>query len=548
MKVIAAILADLERTTLDTPSRLDKPLKGTPVLRRTVDRLRMANRLDSVHVICPTHQYESCAGILRDSGAVVHTADTDPAPWRALVYAARKWSLDGWRGGVGGTTTYDEFVDARQLAPLMARVEAEAVLVVPPGAALIDPDLADRMVKNIEESNEVARLVFAQSPPGLTGIMLDRGIVNELATKYSPVGWVFSFKPLSPAKDLITQPPCMEVPASVRYAQGRLMADTTRSIDLMDAVLDALPNPTAEQVGDFLLKRESSFVETVPREVEIELTTDDPYPENQLAPRAGHAGSRGPIPIDVIERIADEVAVFDDSLVTLGGFGDPLLHPQFDDVLATLRADRRVYGVAVRTTAVSLDDDAINAMIDRKVDIMQVTLNAWSPETYVTVHTPGDPAGADLDEVCRRLDRLEAIRGERQSVQPIIVPDMVKSMLNIDELDAFHDEWLKKCGAVSISGPSHFADQWRDHRVSSVAPTRRFPCRRINERCIVLANGSVTRCDQDFRGIHAFGSIERDGLKACWQGQAFQALRSRHTMSQFDDIELCARCTEWHRP
>jgi len=44
------------------------------------------------------------------------------------VQTARKWSLDGWRGGIGGTTHFDEFTDARVISGLLRSERADLVL------------------------------------------------------------------------------------------------------------------------------------------------------------------------------------------------------------------------------------------------------------------------------------------------------------------------------------------------------------------------------------------------------------------------------------
>ena len=71
---------------------------------------------------------------------------------------------------------------------------------------------------------------FTQAPPGLAGLLLAAPLVHELAREGIPVGWIFSYKPDAPQKDLIFLTCCFEVPVDVRYATGRLMADTDRAV------------------------------------------------------------------------------------------------------------------------------------------------------------------------------------------------------------------------------------------------------------------------------------------------------------------------------
>ena len=138
MNVIAVIQADLEVTPLGTRSRLADELRGLPILRRTVERVLDVSGLSGVYVLTPENQAARCRTLLDGTAAVVQPMNADPPPWAALIRASRKWSLDGWRGGVGGSTAFDEYTDCRLIDGLLRHVEADAVLSVPPAAPLLD--------------------------------------------------------------------------------------------------------------------------------------------------------------------------------------------------------------------------------------------------------------------------------------------------------------------------------------------------------------------------------------------------------------------------
>ena len=552
MKIIATLQADLETTPLGTRSRLTDELAGVPILQRTVDRLSAVKNIETVYVLCPVKQRDACTKLLDGTGAVVQPYDAPPPPWASLVQTARKWSLDGWRGGIGGTTHFDEFTDLRLIDGLIQDVGADAALSVPAAAPLIDPGLTDRMIDQYRTTAEENRMTFTQAPPGIAGLVLAATLVHESAEKGIPIGWLFNYKPDQPQRDLIFQPCCMEIPVELRYSIGRLVADTDRSTQRIADLLREHPRPDAIAIGRWLADRETHSVEPMPREVEIELTTDDPYPDSLMRPRGSQVTSRGPIDPGVVAKVVEELVRFDDSLVVLGGFGDPLRHPRFREVLEAIRSVRRngrgLYGLAVRTSGVDLTDDHMDALIEHEVDVLNVTLDAWTPDLYGQLQSPGDPLLASLESVRARVDRLLALQKERGTVKPAIVPEMCKSRDNVQELDAFHDGWLRRVGAVMISGHSHYAGQCEDRSVINMAPAHREACRRIRSRCVVLADGRVVMCDQDINGTHALGKIGKQSLEEIWQGSEFTRIRDAHRESRFDPNSLCGACAEWHRP
>ncbi|MEK6799137.1 MAG: radical SAM/SPASM domain-containing protein [Planctomycetota bacterium] len=552
MKFIAAIMCDLTSSPIGTRSREADELCGVPVLRRTAERVLEVQGLHGVHLLCPGNQQARCARMLDGLRVTVHPVDAGPPPWGALIRAARKWSLDGWRGGLGGAMHFDEFCDCRVLAALLESEPADGVLCAPGSAALLDPRLAEHMLRHRIAQGDDVRLVFAQTPPGLAGLLLDRPLIQELAEKNVPVGVAFSYKPDAPQKDHLFHPCCLEVPAAVRFSSGRMVADTERSFRRMEAVLRGGGPLHAAAIGQWLLDYEVTEVDPAPREVEIELTTEDPYPDALLRPRGPEVGQRGPIEDPIVRRIVEGISRYDDSLVMLGGFGDPLRHPQLATILQTLRPagsnDQGVHGLALRTAGIDVTPEVCELLVRHRVDVVMVPLDAWTAPLYAALQSPTDPVRADLEAVTSRMTRLSEVRHAAGSAVPILVPELCKSRDNVAELDDFHDGWIRRLGTVCITGYSHQAKQREDRGVIRMAPATRIPCRRIRSRCLVFADGRVTLCDQDHRGSHAVGNLHEQSLAEIWHGSAMQELRQLHRGDRFDAHPLCAACDEWHRP
>jgi hypothetical protein len=594
VRFIAATIADLETTPLGTRSRLadmldiahaEPPSRGRDadnILRRTVARAAAIDGIASVLVACPRAQARPCAALLADAPARVVPMDLPPPPWTELVRIARKWALDSWRGGIAGSTCFDEYADMGALCALLDVETADGVLVFPPAAPLLDVRLGARMLAHRSAAAHEMRVVFTQAPPGVAGLLLDASLIRELAEKRIPPGWAFSYKPDAARKDLIFEDCCVDVPAALRHATGRLIADTDRSIERVRAVLARDADPDAETLGRALQAWESSFLPDVPRELEIELTTDDPYPETLLRPRGERVPRRGPIEPSLVGQAVRELCRYDDALVVLGGFGDPLLHPRFADVLAAIRsaapADRPLLGLAVRTPCVELNDDVIDALITHRVDIVEVLLDAWTPSRYAALQTPaagadasryghattGGEAGrytlpADLGRVLANIERITARTRSANTAAPVILPSMTKARHNVEELDEFFDGWVRRVGAVCVTAYSHHAGQVEDRSVIDMTPSTRCPCRRLQSRAMLLADGTLVACDQDFRARQAMGYVggaspqpapqaaarasdpclhrletgatqsPRDALlSAVWRGVSFTALRAAH--------------------
>ncbi len=535
---------------LGTRSRLAHTLAGIPILRRTVQRLCEIKELTGIFVLVPESQTSICKDLLSGLEVTIQSVDADPPPWAKLVRASRKWSLGGWRGGVGGSTVFDEYTDCRVLQGLLELCPADAVLSVSAASPLFDSHLANLMIEHRRKHRDEARLTFTQAVPGLAGIVLDAALIRELAVAAIPISWLFSYKPDDPRKDLIFQSACLDIPAPLRFATGRLIADTDHSMRTLSTMLSRRETWSLAEIGQFLVDQDECGVELFPREVEIELTTDEPFPDTVLAPRGARLGRGGSMDPAILQKIAAELAAHDDTLCLLGGFGDPIRHPEFISILDILRpsAAPGVFGMCVRTSAADLTPQLCESLIAHDVDVLGVCIDAWSEGTFRNVKNPFDLSAPALQDILANLDRFATLQQERRSPTPIVVPEIIKARDNVHELDDFFDGWSRRVGAVSVSGYSHYAGQFPDRSVMDMRPPKRIPCRRLRSRCTILCDGRIALCDQDFKGLQTIGNIRDSALAEIWQSPALQNIRAHHVAGRFADNSLCAACAEWHRP
>lgn len=540
MKTIAVIDADLDITALGTRSRLAEPIAGEAVLRRTVRRVKASSRISGVHVIVPTTQRPAVTDLLNGLDAVVETCDDPPPPWNGMVRAARKWSLSGWRGGPLGTCWFDECMNPPVLAALAAREAADAVTVIPAGACLFDPQVLDESLVHFEKLIDPQPFGFSQAPPGLATVVVRTTFLHDLTRANHWLGRLFTYRPDNPVTDVITKECCLRLPDLLVTTAARLIADNARSAALIARCIErAGENADAERLCTDIRANERTNADSMPQEIEIELTTRDQLAASPMRPRGDVIGRSGDMDLSVLERLVGDLGDRDDVNVVLGGFGEPLLHPQFARAVQVVR-ESGVLGIAVRTNALALDDAACQAIVDARVDVVSPMLDAADAAAYRRLH------GFDGYETAMSgIERLAGARGA--GGVPILIPELVKVRDNLDQMEAFFDGWLRRTGWACIAGFNHGAGQRESLAVRSMAPPTRTPCRRLWTRTLVLADGAVMACDQDFRGRHPLGHIRDVTLPQIWTCDAAAALRESHLNATYSH-PLCPTCDDWHRP
>lgn len=548
MKTIAVITADFEQGALGTRSRLRDELAGETILRRTCRQVLKSKRIASLHLAVDTSQAAVAEQAIAGLDVKLETHHAGNVPWQNYVRSARKWSMDAWRGGLGSTCIFDESIHPWLLEALAKREQADAAVDVPAAAPLLDPRFLDAMIEHYEGTSEDVRMAFTQSAPGLSVALYATSLLGDLVKAGQSPGRMMAYNPATPQRDMIMLP-CFYAPETdVRRAVGRCVADTSPAIEAITACLRECPPADGDVIPDvgtisrWLLARRCTHVPALPAEVEIELTTDDSLPDTTLRPRGQIVGRRGPMDLALFDRLVTELAGRDDIRVVLGGFGDPLLHPQWAACVRRCR-EAGILATAVRTPAVTLDKAAIEVLEENKVDVLNVLVDAAKPETYRKVHNADH-----YDRVLANLDAMLASHNAKRQPQPLLVCEMIKTHATMEELEPFYDKWVSKVGSAVIVGPSDYAGQWNNLAVMDSAPPTRFPCERIFTRAMVLADGRVTVCDQDFRGDHAIGSIADTPLSTLWTGATMTTVRRSHQTGSCDAMPLCPNCREWHRP
>lgn len=544
MKTIAVIEADLDRSPLGTASRLAVDLAGRAVLGRTLDRLRRCRRLASLHVIAPIEQRERVRGLIDGDDVRIETHDYGPAPWQESVRRARKWAVDSWRGGIGGLCWFDECCHAAVLSALAKRERADAVAVVPAAAVLIDPKLLDAMIEHFDSLGEDYRLVFCQAPPGISALLAKPVFLDDTHRANQPPGRALTYNPEHPQLDFTSRPCCFGVPNAVIETPARLLADTHRGMALLEELLAAqsADELDAERICRLLADRRHRHLDRLPREIELELTTEDPLTDTTVRPRGNRVPKRRPMPVDVVRRVAEELAQLDDSLIVLGGFGEPLLHPELQHVLAACR-QAGVFGLAIRTNGLAMSGDAIEHLIDGNVDVVNVTIDAHSAESYRALNNADG-----FEQVTANIQALQTRIAARRSPGPLIVPEMAKLRRTLPEQEPFFDDWMRRTGWANVVSPPHYAGQMPDQAVMSMAPPQRVRCGRLWSRLMILADGTAVTCDQDFAARQPVGDVEAESIESIWTGPTLTAMRRAHADLALSDLPLCPTCHEWHRP
>lgn len=510
-------------------------LAGRTVLHRTLSRLARASKLDQAFVICWDDQLTAVQTESRVIEATVHSLGARRSmPALDAVTVARRWS-DGWRGNLLGSCSFDRGFDAKTLLELTRRHSIDLAVVVDPASALIDWQLVESAIGQAQ-SLEDQPMIFSAATPGANATVLRQSFIETLGKATTHPGLIVTYRPDRPILDPTGSSACQRVPPRISRTTINLLVESHRVVSRLERVfssteLDSIP---IEQAIERLESIDE--IDDQPRDVLLELNT------NRLSTPIDRPTdiARNPISLSQVESLLKELGRIDDIRLTLAGLGDPILHPQFAEVIRCAKHNG-VRAICIETDLLGTDHSIIDQLADAGVDIVSVNIPATSSQVYQRM------MGVDgFETMLNNVRRLVTLRGARGSMLPLVVPVFVKTRENLHEMEAWYDQWITALGSATIRGPSDFGGLIENLEVADMRPPCRTNCSRLSRRISVLCDGRLVPCEEDVKGRQAIGTIGQTTLVSAWK--SLDVLRSAHREGDVSRLVVCSGCRQWHRP
>ncbi len=542
IRVKAAFIVpiDPERGGVGAPRALDSEFGGKTVLQRTLERLGRSREAEAIVILVPD-RFDVEPLIDRSTIglplSIERCGESVFGPEREAIIAARLWSDTSWRGGIAGMSVYDEIIAPENALKAMDRLELTAAVFVGadwPCVQVEGPEGCDALVARHREGPDRLSIVFTQAPPGLCGILLDRGLVSRMLSRsrQSTIGGLLVYQPHLPQPDPIALDVCVPVDHRVRESLIRAVFDTPRQRIRMRRGIEPLIND-ADNLGrpepltalSVVTALENQLFNTMPyygpQHVQLELCTGR-RSSGAWSPHRWGSIQRAPMTLRRAERLFAQLAESGDAIVTLGGAGDPLHHPEFDTIIR-LAKDSGVRGVHVRTELLA-SEQVLDLLLASPVDVISVDLHAATPETYRSMMGGGAPDGflraiGNLEYLFKHRRHISGPEGREAIAMPWICPRLQRRAESYEDIDAFYEQWSRIFGTAVIESPMLFdpsPDRPAD-TLASAQPPLRVAYRELHRRMTVFSDGNVPVSELDLVGENTVGNIDRGAVLDLWR-------------------------------
>jgi MoaA/NifB/PqqE/SkfB family radical SAM enzyme len=239
-------------------------------------------------------------------------------------------------------------------------------------------------------------------------------------------------------------------------------------------------------------------------------------------------------------RIVEETKQYRDKLWVFryAADGESLLHPRFLDFVDEVKA-AGIGPVDLTTNAMSLTDEKMRRLLEAPVDVIDVSLDAYSRETYEKIRIRGK-----FEQVTANLKRLVALRNEIGSPTRIMT-SIIEQKEALGEVAEFREFWGQYVDEVLVRGLN------TDLGVVNVTETyfdddlKRWPCPQFWKRVTINHHGDIRFCVEDWFNTGVVANVREHSIHDVWTSALYERFRELHRTGRWGDMAMCKPCMDW---
>ncbi len=250
---------------------------------------------------------------------------------------------------------------------------------------------------------------------------------------------------------------------------------------------------------------------------------------------------QGVMAMNLFKKIIDDCAEIGVDHITLHNFGEPLIDKDFVSRVKYAKSKGISY-VGTSTNGALLTTAISKQIIESGLDAINFSLDAFSKEAYQKIRV-----GLPYEKVMKNVKEFIDIRRNLGVRKPKIIVDMIETKFNQNERANFIAEWQNSVDKVNITTLHSWGGSFKDRAGkgdlhSSLNKIKREPCRFLWTDMVILWNGQISACCQDYDGRLIVGDLTKNSLSEIWRGKILETLRKSHLKGDYSQVSVCNLC------
>lgn len=243
---------------------------------------------------------------------------------------------------------------------------------------------------------------------------------------------------------------------------------------------------------------------------------------------------------ELYEKLLGELRAHPGTILRLVADGEPLLHKRIGDMVRAAK-EAAPGPVDITTSAFFLDDEKAEALLRGGLDVIDISLDAYTKDGYEKVRI-----GSDYHRVWANTHRFLQLRQKLKAKTKVMV-SFIKQPAVLSELDEFVRYWTPLVDMVLVREYHSLAGLMENPGSSGQRPDlpERYPCPYLWNRVNLTAEGLVGFCSQDWVNRTIVGDYHETTIEELWRGELYEGLRRSHLTGEFESKWPCGPCRDW---
>lgn len=285
-------------------------------------------------------------------------------------------------------------------------------------------------------------------------------------------------------------------------------------------------NPFQKVYDNPLVRKIPKDVPKFPQYVDIEITNKCNL-SCRMCPRPLAHRKEGFMEFGVFQKIVDECYEYE-TPIRIIGFGEPLLHPQFNEMIRYIKQDKSSL-LHITTNGLLMNFNIMKTLIDNDVDSIIFSFQGTSAELYKRMRR--------VDAYSHLYNTIGAFAHTRSTKEkPFIHITTTTTNETKEDKESFVKEWLPLVDAVSV-GTTNMA------LVKDIITDKYVPCTEVYHLVQVDWDGSISPCCGDFDNYLTIGNIKNNSIYSLWNNsKKLEHLRGLLNGRNHKMLNPCHRC------
>jgi len=271
----------------------------------------------------------------------------------------------------------------------------------------------------------------------------------------------------------------------------------------------------------------------------------------RICPRQNMTRPVGMMDLNLYRRIVDSAASMGPSELHLFNFGEPMLHPELEEMVRY--GTQNKLKVRFQTNGLLVEEERILRLLEAGLGYIGVSVNGLTAQEYETIRP-----GHSFQRLLGNLQRLRAAIDRSGRSCTLHVAAQILKEESADrgaDIEIFKKTWFSLADSLSIFGLSKYDGisimQQGQETESLLAKQKRKPdenilCAEPFDRLVVKWDGQATVCCVDYDASLVVGDLQRQSLAEVWHSPALEAIRDAVRQRKYAQIPLCRSCPKFY--